>query len=192
VSSNTPEPTRAASPAPPASLSKVLAISSVARVLDLGQNNGAQPSGWQNAGFDDSAWNPAILLPTGLATCVQGKLSDWGNQPAYWGANQNDYYLFRRTFTLPPATDYYGSLLTVGGNIRSGDNNTPFTVYVNGNQVVQTTNNDINFGVSIGNNLHSGPNAVAIYAGPDSNNACSALTFTATIRLHAETTATAH
>ncbi len=165
-------------------ITKVLTISSAARALDLGQNNGAQPSGWQNADFDDSAWDSAAPLSPALAACVRGKLSDWGNQPAYWGANQSDYYLFRRTFTLPPATDYYGSLLTVGGNIHNGDGNSQLTVYVNGAQVLQTVSNDINWNYAIGDHLQAGPNVIAVYAGPDSGNACSALTFSATIRLH--------
>jgi len=126
-------------------------------------------------------------------------VGNWGNRPAYWSPNQGDYYLFRRTFWLPSAIDYLGSLLTAGGVMHNGDNSNPFQVYVNGsqNQAINTTdngftNNDQN--IPIGSYLHSGKNVIAVLVGPDNGpnndgaNICSALFFDAVIREHAVTT----
>ncbi len=69
---------------------------------------------------------------------MRQEVPGWGNSPTYWGSSLFNYYLFRRTFTLPAATNFDGSTIDIGTPTGAGFSSDPhayYTVYVNGTQV---------------------------------------------------------
>jgi hypothetical protein len=83
-------------------------MSAVAKVFDLSPTGSEAPPQWTAATFDDSAWDHA-QIPSDLYGCPGQNY--WPGGKPYWGANSSDHYLFRQTFSVPRAQNYYGSQL---------------------------------------------------------------------------------
>jgi len=148
-----------------------------AKVYSQGSSDGDYPPNWTAPQFPDSTWNPPTQVSQTSSGC-NGSLIGW-QTPGYYGSNQNNYYLFRQTFTLNQALDYYGSILNLGATSGVlGD------IYVNGTEV--TSRYDAPSGsfsqIAIGQYLQAGLNVIAFSLNPSAydsaNNPCNAVTFT--------------
>jgi len=168
---------------------QTIQISGATKVLDLASGDESQaPPNWTSGSFDDSSWQPASQLSSDVASCASQYASGLQSLPSYWGANEGDQYLFRQSFTLPTANNYYGSVITFGGNVSGDDTTTGVDLYIN-NQQVDAINASAFRHDAIGKYLHSGTNVIAFYAAANNNGQelspsgqpCSAVTFTANI-----------
>jgi len=174
-----------------------------AKVIDLGSNSppaSAYPDNtdsarWTYADFDDSAWMQATQVTTPVQNCAASNISSWGGSTGYYGPSQIEHYIFRQSFQLPYAIDYYGSVLNLGGTSGVlGD------VYVNGNHIFGFGYDDPRppsngfQQVAIGQDLRAGSNVIAFELRPydvdAANNPCNAVTFTANITMNTSPTAT--
>lgn len=175
-----------------ATTSLTVAMGPGTKALDLGPGDQRlpKPDNWYEVGYDDSAWDHAVLVASNVLDCMRQYVPGWGSAPTYWGSNPFGYYLFRQTFILPQAKSYEGSTLVVGGPTGAGYSSDPFAfyiVYLNGVQIDTWQDRGLRQDI-IGTNLQAGTNVLAIYAPPTNdltapNVHCSALTFT--IHIHA-------
>ncbi len=148
-----------------------------AKVYSQGSSDGDYPPNWTAPQFPDSTWNPPSQVSQTSSGC-NGSLIGW-QTPGYYGSNQNNYYLFRQTFTLNQALDYYGSILNLGAtNGVLGD------IYVNGTEVTSRYDAPSNgfARIAIGQYLQTGLNVIAFSLKPSTS--CNAATFAATIVNH--------
>lgn len=159
------------------------------KIYDLGSTPGSTPQGWNTVGFDESTWDHLSPVAPSVLSCVVHSVTNWSTTPAYWGSQGDHYYLVRQTFSVPHATSYGGSILTLG--FTSGSSSDTLQVYLNGQQITTgaTLGGDGIYRISIGAYLRPGQNVLALYAVPESsstdsaNNRCSALYFEATLRV---------
>jgi hypothetical protein len=161
---------------------RIIRIGTGTRVLDMGTEPGMRkPAHWQAVSFNDGKWSrTAALQPAFLACVIQSHraVAAWKTQRAYWGGIQDDYYLFRQSFTAPRAKSYHGSTLVIGAAARA-------QVYMNGHLVHV---HDTRFGTTrIGRYLRAGRNVLALAVDHAANRTssgfrCSALSFTITLR----------
>lgn len=177
-------------------VSKVASVSSLlvqsngsTRVLDLGSTPRQAPQNWNLAGFDDSTWDYLSTVAPSVLSCVQKQVTSWGEQPAYWGVQEDHYYLVRQSFLAPHAASYDGSVLRIA--FTSGSGSEPTLIFLNGQEVTNGAilGGDGLYNVSIAGQLRPGQNVLSLYAVPESssvtdsaNNRCSSLNFSATIR----------
>lgn len=88
-------------------------MSTEACVFDMSPLGSTPPPRWNALTFDDSAWDHATSYRRDPRSCPSNY---WPNPyRSYWGANVTGAYLFRQTFTIPKAANYYGSTIWYGG-----------------------------------------------------------------------------
>ncbi len=157
---------------------QTIQISGATKFLDLGNSFSSEPGGWDQASFDDSAWQAPAQVSSDVTSCAiqtYSNLSAMQNTPNYWGTNEGDNYLARQTFTLPAAKGYYGSTISYGAADGAG-------LHVNGQNTGDGPLRSFSsFG--LGQYLHAGINVVSFELRPTSAStsqgvSCSALTFT--------------
>jgi len=152
------------------------------------------PAAWTAPDFDTSGsgWTSVVPLPQDIQTCDPdtAAVQDWATAD-YYGPNQTTWYAFRQPFTVPPADDYFGSILSIGDAGGTLDK-----VFVSGKLLLDREQSaglpqpPLNGFVrlAIGSALRPGDNAIAIELvpnGPTSQtNACSAFSFSASIVVH--------
>lgn len=162
---------------PRAKISQTFAIGAQTKVFDLGTSDlSAAPIGWAKVGFNDHSWANAQRVPVGIYRCFTTAYGSFAFGDSreyydmYWGSNENHAYLFRQTFTLPPARSYNPHYVI----------SLPFLTtfaeeYVNGvvqhTYVSQTGDNDATQGTDIfafdgDAPLHAGTNVLAVYVSP--------------------------
>lgn len=167
---------------PARALITTIRLDPAARVLDMSLTGATTPPQWSVPTFDDSSWDHAQPVAARTLARVRTYMgSAWTSQVGYWGPNGHDNYLFRQTFVLPRAHDYYGSELDITAVAYLG-------VTVNGRSIGYNASSTVpkNAGhYAIAAYLHGGTNVIAIYANAaslGSSQASSALMYTATLR----------
>ncbi len=156
----------------PAGLSTVTTLtfltSPATKYYDLGPSNLQAPKDWASSGFDDAGWDPVAPLPPATRGCFAG-----GNIPKqdYWGNRQDNFHLFRYTFTLPQARNYTHSILLIHAYFNMT------RAYINGSRSFGPLLVSGSEQHDVGPLLHQGTNVLAIWMAPHPDRGCSGLAF---------------
>jgi hypothetical protein len=124
---------------------------------DLGDSQlGSAPNGWTNPNFDDSSWSYAQPVSSDVFACMQK--NSFTGSTAWYGSQQADNYLFRRSFTLPNGP-YGAAVLNIGGlyEVIVGA-----SLWMNGQDVHDYGGQDT-LNPRIDPYLHSGKNVIGLY-----------------------------
>lgn len=170
----------ARSQGPTHGLVKTMYMDGTARSLDQSPIGSLPPPRWNTTGFDDSSWVPVRAVPSSVGSCVQKSIyavyRPLYTGKVYWGDSLMDHYLFRQTFWLPKAHDYYGSEVGVVGQFVAAR----YALYINGARI-----NGSSFyqGIryNIEKDLRVGRNVIAIDANAGSQTSCTGLQFRAVV-----------
>ena len=152
------------SPALAANATIVVSLNSSTKVFDLGPGNNQQPDGWTTPNFDVSLWDHAARVSESTAACIHTVLGPLGHLPFYRGPTANDYYLIRLPFSVPAASSYNGSSVSIA-NYDGGDEVT----LTDSNKVVSKLTTDIGWGLhvfSVGSLLKPGINLLGLFEAP--------------------------
>ncbi len=128
-------PAHAGAQGPARGTVETMHMDGTARSLDQSSIGSIPPPQWNTPRFDDSSWVPVRPVASGIGSCVRKAIyavyRPSYSGAIYWGDNLTDHYLFRQTFSLPKAHDYYGSEIGVVGQFVAS----AFSIYINGTQV---------------------------------------------------------
>lgn len=112
-----------------------------------------QPPAWQALDADETGWDAVTPVSADVRACLAQQDSAWTSAPTYWGADESRDYVFRFTFTAPPATNYYDSNIRLSAPSSSN-------LYLNGHYLGEALGS---FGrVVVAPYLQPGKNVLAI------------------------------
>jgi hypothetical protein len=178
-------PVHARSQGPTHGLVETMRMDGTARSLDQSSIGSVPPPLWNTPGFDDSSWVAVRPVASGVGSCVRKAIyaayRSLYQAPIYWGDNLADHYLFRQTFSLPKAHDYYGSEVGVVGQLGAST----VSIYVNGTQINAGYGGSSSYYQGIRYNvekyLRAGRNVIAINAYAGTTTTCTGLQFRAVV-----------
>jgi hypothetical protein len=178
-------PAHAGAQGPARGTVETMHMDGTARSLDQSSIGSIPPPQWNTPRFDDSSWVPVRPVASGIGSCVRKAIyavyRPSYSGAIYWGDNLTDHYLFRQTFSLPKAHDYYGSEIGVVGQFVAS----AFSIYINGTQVNTGYGGSSSYyqevRYNIEKDIRAGRNVIAInaYAGATTN--CTGLQFRAVV-----------